>query len=124
MQHTNCWANVTFCHYFDKEDKSSKTRAGADYPGLNLLGQSPGICLENAPDCGTVGKPCCLTIAPPGYTSRYDCNPEGEQQGYCETPGGAAFKDTAPRDLICTLCPDKAAITEDMKERNPRLMFC
>jgi hypothetical protein len=81
-----------FCEY----DKAN----GPKFPGSNLLPMPTGLCVANAPDCGKLGKRCCVS-ASGGSSVAYGCNPENKKKGYCVSASGKES------DLICTQCPDK-----------------
>jgi hypothetical protein len=73
---------------------------GPKYPDSKLLPTDTGLCVANAPDCGKLGKLCC--IANLGQSGPYpECRPENGKKGYCVSASGKY------QDLICTLCPDK-----------------
>jgi hypothetical protein len=82
-----------FCQYDETLPK---------YPGLELLKAPPGTCLRNAPDCGKLGKPCCIVTT--ANTGGEFCNPEDGKKGFCAGADGAT-KGVKDKDLICHSCP-------------------
>jgi hypothetical protein len=63
-----------------------------------------GVCIRNAPDCGQIGKPCCI-ISPASYPSilKWMCELPGGERGQCRNAAvleadGAGVK---LRDLLC-----------------------
>jgi hypothetical protein len=83
-----------FCQ-FDAEN-------GPKYPGLDLIKGIPGTCLRNAPDCGKLGKPCCIITT--ANTGADICNPGPGQKGFYAGADGKR-EGVKSKDLICQACP-------------------
>jgi hypothetical protein len=86
-----------FCQY----DKVN----GPKYPNSELAGELTGVCLRNAPDCGKLNKPCCISNG--GSNTATTCEPGGGRKGYCVTADGK--EDGMEKDLICKLKPAAAS---------------
>jgi hypothetical protein len=97
-----CSATGTFCQYTSPGDA-----------GYNPDWQT-GVCVANKPDCGKIGKSCCISTT--GVSTDSLCGssrgqPGNAGYGYCAYPGGKMTKDM--RDQICLSCPDKKVAAAD-----------
>lgn len=89
---------------------------GPKFPGSNLLHMPTGTCIANVPDCGRVGKPCCIIDML--SSTHAGCNPESGVQGYCADKSGKTWRDVVRmQDLICNACPD--TVDDALKASKP-----
>jgi hypothetical protein len=86
-------------------------KTAGQYPGSKVLPKGGGVCLRNAPDCGKLGKPCCIIMGgipsywqPSGYITTAHCNPGAGLKGYCAAADGST-NSVKSKDLICHQCP-------------------
>lgn len=89
---------------------------GPKFPGSNLLLQPTGYCRANPPDCGKVGKPCCINQGL--SNSNTVCDPENGARGYFADKDGKTWgSGVRVQDLMCNACPDK--IDDALKASKP-----
>jgi hypothetical protein len=102
--------------YFCEFDSPLATK----YPGSDLLSGSPGVCLPNAPGCGEVGKPCCISNgwSSTSITCLAGPRPAGKgPEGYCVTADGKAWGEGVMlKGLMCKRCPQDV---ESLKQSQP-----
>lgn len=113
MPRPDCGASNAFCNY---------EGAGPGFPYWK------GTCGVNAPDCGRIGKKCCISTG--GGATGTKCGPYfGEpgfgtpgSKGYCADAAGKGLAGgTRLGDLICTRCPDK--VDSSTKQTNPLFYY-
>lgn len=85
LEKQGCWGAVSgstlYCKYED--------------PGPNVeLAFIPGTCVANPPDCGTLGRPCC--IATTSSSNTVSCK---------SGPGGTALYCDMKDNNTCKVCP-------------------
>jgi hypothetical protein len=79
---------------------------------------TPGFCLRNAPDCGQLGKPCCIING--GSHTATICRPADGKKGYCASAVGLVYGDDVKlQDLICKACPAK--VDDKLKQSQPKV---
>ena len=90
------------------------------YPGSSLLPEAPGVCAVNTPDCGQLGKACCVSNDRSIPAVR--CVPQDGSRGYCADSTGLTLSQGAKEsDLVCAACP--AVVDEDLRTKNSDLYF-
>jgi hypothetical protein len=86
------------------------------FPGYSVLLDRPGTCVANDPDCGQLGKPCCISNV--GASTGLRCVPGGGQRGYCAEPQGLTLAQGARgKEVICKVCP--AVVNETLRASDP-----